>query len=284
MNRNRSFVRGVAIAVAALSSLALGACSTSSSSPSTAAPATELRIVHGSPDAGGVDAYVYAQGKTRPSKPTFSANAYPQITAYSDFAPGTYTVDVISPAGSASTTTPIATKTISLLSKTQYSVAIAGEVANKSLQFLNFVEPAETAGTSALVVHHASPLTQTLIGGPAGFGVYDASQPIPASVAALFTFSVSPGTSGPAASGAVSGGEYFLTPIPSSFPTQIGFAAGTPAGTSFAPVATATLSTLASGLASPTAAQTALAGNSASTCRPATTSRLRGRHGRRVQN
>ena len=64
----RPIVRRFALVSAAAYALALSACS-SSSTPSTSSPSNsgfaQVRAVHGSPDAGPVDIYVYPGGKSR---------------------------------------------------------------------------------------------------------------------------------------------------------------------------------------------------------------------------
>jgi hypothetical protein len=259
-SRSRSIA---AIAASALT-LALGACSSHTTLTPTPSPAL-VRAVHGSPDAGPVDIYVYPQGAARPSTPAVAAAAYPQITGYLSLPPGAYTVDVIDPAGSPSTTTAVASENVTISSKVAYSIVVGGKVANKTLTFVNFVEPTETAGQTALIVHHASPFVQNALDGPVGVGVYDASQTAPTSIAQLFGFSLTTPISGPAASGTVSGGQFFLSPLPSGLPTAIGFAAGPPAsGGNFTTLITATPSQLASGLKNPTAAQQELAADTSS--------------------
>lgn len=266
MNTLRTLTRAFALAGAAAASLALAACNSSSTliSQPTTVPA-QVRAVHGSPDAGPVDIYVYKSSTSRPTSPTVAAAAYPQITGYLKIAPGTYTVDVIAPAGSPSTTAPVASENVTVSTATQYSIVVGGKVGNGTLQFVNFVESAETAGQTALLVHHASPFVQNAIGGPVGVGVYDASQPAPATVSQIFSFSLTGGISGPATSGNVSGGEFFLSPLPSGLPTAVGFAAGIPLGSgSFTTLVTATPSQLASGLKNPTSAQQTLAADTSS--------------------
>jgi hypothetical protein len=246
-SRSRSIA---AIAASALT-LALGACSSHTTLTPTPSPAL-VRAVHGSPDAGPVDIYVYAQGAARPSTPTVAAAAYPQITSYLSLPPGAYTVDVVDPAGSPSTTAAVATENVTIRSKVAYSIVGGGKVANKTLTFVNFVEPTETAGQTALIVHHASPFVQNALDGPVGVGVYDASQTAPTSIAQLFGFSLTTPISGPAASGGVSGGQFFLSPLPSGLPTA------------FTTLITATPSQLASGLKNPTSAQQTLAADTSS--------------------
>jgi len=232
--------------------------------PSAAAQTASVRAIHGSPDAGPVDIYVYPQGSTRPMSPTIKAATYPQITGYLSVPVGAYTIDVIAPAGSASTTTPVASEHVSVSANVQYSVAVGGKVGNGTLQFVNFVEPAEVAGQTALIVHHASPFVQSAINGPVGVGVYDSSSAAPASIAQIFSFSLASGISGPAASGATSGGEFFLSPLPAGLPAAIGFAAGPPAsGNDFTTLVTATPAQLASGLQNPTSSEQALAADTA---------------------
>ena len=266
MKSYRTLMRGLALAGAAAFSLALAACN-SSSTPSvgpTPTPA-QVRAVHGSPDAGPVDIYVYKSSKTRPTSPTVGAAAYPQITSYLSIPPGTYTVDVIAPAGSPSTTTPVASESVTVSSSTQYSIVVGGKLANNSLQFINFVESAETAGTTALLVHHASPFVQGALNAPVAVGVYNAAQPVPTLLPTLFTFSLTSPISGPATSGNVAGGEYFLSPLPNGLPTAIGFAAGPSIGSgNFSVLINATPSQLASGLKNPTTQQQALAADTSS--------------------
>ena len=273
--RGFGIVRALAALAAASGSLALGACSNSSApaAPFQTATATptqtgQVRAVHGSPDAGPVDIYVYT-GSSRPSTPTVAGATYPQITGYLTVPAGTYTIDVLAPAGTASTTTPVASEQVSVSAGAQYSVVVGGKVAKKTLQFVNFVEPAETAGQSAVIVHHASPFVQSLVA-PVGVGIYNVATaggkpPAASATTQLFSFSLA-AASGPAASGSVSGGEFFLSPLPSSgLPAAIGFAAGAPGTTHLASVAvSATPSQLASVLTQQTAAQKALAADTSS--------------------
>ena len=254
--RARFLVSNLAIAA----SLALAACNTNSSTSTPAVAPAQVRAVHGSPDAGPVDIYVYRTGTSRPTSPAVSGAAFPQITGYLKLTPGAYTVDVIAPAGSPSTASPVASESVSVNTGTQYSIVVGGKVAGGTLRFVNFVEPSEVSGQTALLVHHASPFVQNALNGVVGVGVYDASQAAPASIPQVFSFALAGGTSGPAVSGAVNGGEFFLSPLPAGLPAQVGFAAGPPAaGGNFTTLITATPSQLASGLQNPTAAQQALA-------------------------
>jgi hypothetical protein len=261
MIARRFFALACLVTSAALTS----ACSSTHNAGVTPAPANaSVRAVHGSPDAGPVDIYVYGQGGTRPSTPTVSAAAYPQITGFLSIPAGTYTVDVIAPAGSPSTTTPVATENVTVTAGTSYSIVVGGSVTAKTLQFVNFIEPAEVAGQTALVVHHASPYVQNALNGPVGVGVYNAAAAAPATIPEVFSFSLA-SASGPAASGAVSGGEFFLSPLPAGLPAAIGFAAGPPAGgNTLTTLVTATPSQLAAGLKNPTTAETTLAADTSS--------------------
>jgi hypothetical protein len=257
----RSITRSAALAFATAASLALGACSSSSSPTAPTPKFAQVRAIHASPDAGPVDIYVYKG--SRPSTPTVAAATFPQITNYLKVPVGKYTVDVIAPAGSPSTTAPVASEQVTVSANVQYSIAVGGKVAANTLQFVNFVEPAESAGVSAVIVHHASPTVQSIVS-PVGVGIYDAAAaaggaPAASATTQLFTFSLTP-TSGPATSGNISGGEYFLSPLPSGLPSAIGFAAGAPGGASLASVAVyATPSQLASVLTQQTSAQQELA-------------------------
>jgi hypothetical protein len=251
-------------AAAAFAGTALASCGTGGTSTpvapvaqATPTPAStfSLRAIHGSPDAGPVDIYVYASTSTAPSKPTIANLQYPGITGYLSLPVGTYTVAI----DKAGTTTQIATETVTGTASQQLSSAVAGQVATSTVQLQNFVEPAETAGVSALIVHHASPAVNAAVS-PVGVGVYSAASttaPTAALTDEVFAFALAtatattPGLSGPAASGSVSGGEFFIAPIPSTLPAQIGFAAGAPAmagGPLGSVAASATLSGLATAL------------------------------------
>ncbi len=258
-------------ALAALNALALGGCSSNSSSapiaPSTPAATGQVRAVHASPDAGPVDIYVYP-GSTRPSTATVTDATYPQITGYLTLPAGTFTIDVV-PHGAPSTSAAVASEHVSVAANTHYSIVVGGTVAKNSLQFINFVEPPEIAGQTALVVHHASPFVQAALN-PVGVGVYDAAAAngsAPASATEVFAFSLK-NTSGPAASGTQPvDGEFFLSPLPSTLPAAVGFAAGSPTtlGSPLASVAVyATPASLASVLTNKTAAQQALAADASS--------------------
>jgi hypothetical protein len=257
------FPRTRSFALAA--TLTFAACSSNSTSPSpapTLGPVAQVRAVHASPDAGAVDVYVYS-GSARPSSSTVPGAAYPQITGYLSIPVGSYTVDVLSK-GESSTGTAVASEHVSVVANTQYSIVVGGRVANGTLQFINFVEPAETAGQTALIVHHASPFVASAIA-PVGVGVYDASAAAgsaPTSATEVFAFNLK-NPSGPASSGAQpSDGEYFLSPLPSTLPAAVGFAAGAPStpGGALANIAVnATPAQLASGLNHPTASQQTLA-------------------------
>jgi hypothetical protein len=234
--------------------------------PTTAPGIAQVRAVHGSPDAGPVDIYVYS-GTARPTAATISAATYPQITDYLSVPAGVYTVDVLAK-GAASTATAVATEHVIVNASTKYSVVVGGKVAGGTLQFVNFVDPAEIAGQSALIVHHASPFVQSAIA-PVGVGVYDAGAAAgakPVSATDLFSFSLK-NPSGPATSGAApADGEFFLSPLPATLPSAVGFAAGAPStpGSPLGSIAVfATPSQLAAGLANPTAAQKTLAADTA---------------------
>lgn len=245
MKSFRLRLSGFAVAAAAVSSLALAACNTNDSTP--AAPVTtQVRAVHGSPDAGPVDIYVYAQGAAIPTSPTLSNVSYPAVSPYLKVPAGAYTVAVFAH-GAASSGTPVASENVSANANGQYSIVVAGQVATKTLQFVNFVEPAETAGQSALIVHHASPAVQAAVA-PVGVGTYNPQtnpSPTAAQTQQLFAFSLmSP--SGPAQSGQVIGGQFFVAPIPSaitSAPAAVGFAAGAPATANGQPLGSVALAT-----------------------------------------
>jgi hypothetical protein len=251
-------VQPLRYAVIALSGIALASCGTGGTSTPVApvqqaANSFSLRAVHGSPDAGPVDIYVFASSATQPSTPTVPNLQYPGITPYLSLPVGTYTVAI----DKAGTTTQIATETITAKTAAQQLTSVvAGTVASSTVQLQNFVEPTETAGTSALIVHHASPAVNAAVS-PVGVGIYAASgsaAPAAASTTEVFAFALAagslttPGLSGPAPSATVSGGEYFLSPLPNSLPSSIGFVAGAP-GTLGGALGSVATSATASGLA-----------------------------------
>jgi hypothetical protein len=177
-------------------------------------------------------------------------------------------VDVL-PKGAASTASAVASEKVTVNANAKYSVVVGGKVAAGTLQFINFVEPAEVTGQTALVVHHASPFVQSAID-PVGVGVYDAAAAggaAPASATEVFAFALE-NPSGPAANGASPvDGEFFLSPLPAALPAAVGFAAGGPSspGKALASVAVyATPSQLASVLTNKTAAQQTLAADTSS--------------------
>ena len=190
-----------------------------------------VRAVAGSPDSGPVDVYVYASTGSQPAIPIIANLQYPGISAYVALPTAPYTVAI----DKAGTTTQLATESLGgTTTGTHLTIALAGQVATTTLQIQNFIEPVETAGTSALVVHHASPAIAAA-GNPIGIGVYQAigdATPTTSAVTQAFSFSIAPGatgapgTSGPATDGSTSSGEYFISTIPSTFPTPLGFAAG----------------------------------------------------------
>ncbi len=263
--RRPGFNVAVGAVIAALGPVA---CSSSSNpvtfpTPMSTELTAQVRAVHGSPDAGAVDIYVYPAGTARPGSATVADASYPQITNYLTVAAGTYTVDVLA-AGAAATASPVASETVTLAANTQESIVVAGKVANASLAFVNFVEPAEALDQTALIVHHASPYVQSAVH-PVGVGVYDASAKPPATVAQLFAFSLVTPSSGPAASGAVAGGEFFLSPLPAGLPAAVGFAAGPPsANNQLTTLITATPSELASSLQNRTSQELTLAADKTS--------------------
>ena len=221
-----------------------------------------LRAIHGSPDAGAVDIYVYSKGAKRPKQPTIANAQYPQITDFLSVPAGAYTVDVVK---FGSMGPAVASEDVRLKGGASYSVVVAGQVSAQTLRFVNFVEPNESSSETALVVHHASPYVQQALNGPVAVGVYDAAQKVPPEVSTVFEFALAKGTSGPAKSGKVSGGEFFLSPLPSTLPKSVGFAAGAPGASGmFAPLIAANITGLAKGLKHKTDSEKALLGDKSS--------------------
>ena len=211
--------------------------------PTSSPGQASVRAVQGSPDAGPLDVYVYPSGASLPNSPTIGNLRYRAISNYVNVSSGSYNVDVFVQGRRSTPLTP--TETIAIDPGTQVTAAVTGEVANGSIGYTNFIEPAVSAGQSALIVHHAAPgLTGALASiDPLGFAVYDANvagggnpsngiAPIASITTQLFSFSyqsAAVGPSGPAPSGQTVGGQFFLAPIPANFPAAIGFAAGAPA-------------------------------------------------------
>ncbi len=237
-----------------------------------------IRAVNGSPDAGAVDVYVYTTTGSQPATPIVANLAYPGISAYVPLPTGPYTVSV----DRAGTTVQLLTEQLSdtSVAGAQETVVIGGEAGQSTLTLDNFAEPAVTAGTSALLFHIASPVLQAQLP-TIGGGVYAASSSAaPAASATTQIFDYEPPatvngvapTAAPATDAGVVGGEFYAAPIPSTYPTPLGLAVGTPSttGTALAAVsAYATLSGAAaalttSGSGDPKLAQT-LAADSANT-------------------
>ena len=210
--------------------------------PTGAPGQAQFRAVAGSPDAGSVDVYIYSAGTSLPSSPTVANLRYRAISNYVNVASGDYDIDVF-PQGQRSNGI-VPTQLITINSGQQATAALAGEVASRSVDVATFIEPAETQGQSALIIHHAAPglATSVVPVDPVGVAYYDASVagggnpsngnvPVAAITRQLVAFSYQPGAagaSGPAASGQLVGGEFFLSPLPATLPLAIGFAAGAP--------------------------------------------------------
>lgn len=272
------FLRVRSIAILASLVLGVSACDLDSggSKPPppdggpTGAPGgqAQVRAVHGSPDAGPVDVYIYATSASLPGSPTISNLRYRAISNYVNVSSGAYNVDIYPQGRRANPVIP--TESINVNSGQQVTAAVTGEVAKATIGFTNFVEPAETPGQAALIVHHAAPiLTGVANLDPIGVGYYDANVagggnpsngniPVAAITKELLAFSNLPSpsgaaiASGPAPSGqAPVDGEFFVAPLPANLPTAIGFAAGSPVSDG-APLASIIASALPTQLATNT--------------------------------
>ena len=213
--------------------LLLDACSSGGLSGSPPIPTqAALRIVNGtayglsssSPgSANRVDVYIYTVGTARPTQPAFSGVQYFNISPYQSFAPGSYQVDVFDHGSTQSM--PILNETVAVTSQNNFTVVVAGERAGVfgnspyTLQLVNFVEPVEVQGQTAVVFHQAAPYYPTI-----GVGVIPPSQSpfsLIGSIPQLFVLGLQT-TSGPATAGNGSGGEYWvatanLTPPTTAF-------------------------------------------------------------------
>ena len=233
--------------------------------PTTTPGQAQIRAVAGSPDAGAVDVYVYSANASLPSSPTISNLRYRAISNYIAVSSGAYNVDFYPQGRRANAVVP--TQSLTVNAGQQGTAALVGEVANGNVDDATFLEPAETAGRSALIVHHAAPgLAGTLATiDPLGVAFYDASVagggnpsignvPVASITTQLFSFSYQAGfagPSGPAVTGQVLGGEYFVSPLPAGLPLAIGFAAGAP-GSDGAQLASVVASAVPTQLASNT--------------------------------
>ena len=239
-----TFIRFRLWSVAAFFALALSACNGGNPSltPQPGQTFGFVRSVHGSPNAGAVDIYVYPTGLPLPSVPSFSNVRYPAITPYLQLAAGNSTIAVY-PQGQRGTAT--LSESVQVISGEHITAAVTGIFGgtNNNLGVTNFIEPPTTPGQASITVHHASPSQVTPPNpNPIGVGIYDSTGPASANTQ-LFVFSYTSGTSGPAASGTVSGGQWFLSPLPTTgIPAEIGFVAGQPGAAS--PVAGGSLATV----------------------------------------
>ncbi len=237
--------------------LALGSCGSSSTTPVTpeatatptgVAPGTntqQFRIVNGSPGTGAVDAYIYPAGGIRPAAPVFASVPFGAITPYIRQVAGAFVVDILR-AGAVSTQTAIVH--FSFVGNgigTGYpkinTLVVSGTNLSNTRNIQYFLEPSETAGESALVVHHASPAANLLTAqNPIGIGVYSTGVYPPGTAAAsiapratqqLFTltFQQNPAAAPLANMPTVGAGAYFLMPFPAApLPAAVGFAIGLP--------------------------------------------------------
>jgi hypothetical protein len=246
-------------AMPTIAALSLASCSgggSSSTPPQQAVVGTfSTRVVNGSPDLGPVDIYIYSSTGSQPAQPIIANLQYPGISNYVAYPAGTYTIAI----DQAGTTTQLGSAQLGGTTTGEIvTTAIAGQVANSTLQLQSFIEPAETSDQAALIVHHASPALNSAIS-PIGIGAYAATTSAAPSATATtqlakFSIASTGGTtfasSGPATSGNVVSGEYFVSPLPSTLPSPLGFAVGAPgaSGTLAAVSTSTTLSGLAANL------------------------------------
>jgi len=211
-------------------------------------PPENYRVVNGSPGIGSVDVYLYPQGNLRPPVPTYTNVAFGTITPFVAEVAGIYTMDVLR-TGAAQTSTPIISSSgvnpvpfqapQGETTSANASLVISGTGLNGTRAIQLFVEPFETAGQSALVVHHTSPAaTIVSASGPIGIGIYSAATFPPGTsltalsaqpTAQLFSFSFIQNPNAIPAPNSSVPGMLFVTPFPvSPFPAAVGFAVGLP--------------------------------------------------------
>jgi hypothetical protein len=150
--------------------LSLAACSGGSAGISNAVGSqSNFRFVNGSPDAGTVDIYYVPTGTTKNSSPSYSAAAYGLISNFTT-EPAVAAQVFFYPTGT--TTTPLsASCAIPANSSGQnYTVVLAGRVANSTLQCVIFQDGLYSA-SGQYRVHHASPAAAAAGLGTIGYGV-----------------------------------------------------------------------------------------------------------------
>lgn len=151
--------------IAAVAVVALAGCkSTTSSSPSvtptTSTGQTELRVVHGSPDAGPVDIFV-------DSSSAATAVTYGTVSGFNNVTSGTHTITIY-PAGNDVSTAAIATLAVNFAQGTKYSAVATGEInprnGSKNIAVTLFTDTpfSTTTGSAAINFHHAAPVAASV--------------------------------------------------------------------------------------------------------------------------
>jgi hypothetical protein len=209
-----------------------------------------VRIVHGSPDAGAVDVRL----NTTTGEAIASTIKYGSVGAYAAIPSGSYSI-VILPAGGS--TAKLTCATVSLAGGTNYTIVVGGTVAkgvgtSAGLQCELFGEPtfSTPSGDYTLSIHHASPAAAAIGDSTVSFGTFT-----PGSTA----YNLPSGTAsyaGSIASGLVSGSYYTYVASGVTTAPGVGFWIG--AQTAIAP--SSVLSTIL-----PTAGQTGASGANGTT-------------------
>jgi hypothetical protein len=129
-----------------------------------AAPDAEVRVVHGSPDAGPVTVAVNGTA-------VLTNFLYGTVTSYIALPAGTYTLTVTTAAGAQ------VTLTATLTGGTDYSVVATGELSpaaapsKPNIALTAYVDKPFVKGTPALNFHHAAPVTGPSAEVPFGYGL-----------------------------------------------------------------------------------------------------------------
>ncbi len=173
MPKETPMVRSIALALSALSLVAIAACTKSTANSGSAITPTgtfsTIRFVAGSPDAnggGGIDFRVDGTA-------VFTGLLPSSVTPYFVITPGTHTIE----ADAAGTATKIlATTSVTEVTGAQATVVLAGRqtATPSTLQWVQYTEPAYTSLTSqfAINVHNVSPNLVAAGGSTATFGTY----------------------------------------------------------------------------------------------------------------
>jgi len=165
MKLSRALVAMFALPVA----LSLAACGGSAGVSNAVGSQSNLRFVNGSPDAGTVDIYYVPTGTAKNSSPSYSAAAYGTITNFMT-EPAVAAQVFFYPTGTTTTPLTVSCAVPQSSSGQNYTVVLAGKVANSTLQCAIFQDGLYSA-PGQYRVHHASPAAAAAGLATVGYGV-----------------------------------------------------------------------------------------------------------------